>query len=304
MKDTCITSQQLITIAHEHGYGISHTQLSRWHRAGMLPRPRQRASGKARGTQSLYPAYTGEQLLLLCTLRTHERRLSTLAWRLWWNGYPVDLSIIRERVRIAATWLSRTQAALISLQATAQNDDEQWVDWLEQFATCTLAYKPLRRARKRIGRADFPTFMRILTEIVTGTFEGYNTAYDAVEVMNEWRIMGRGSGCDERFLRDDENVRHYIGHVVIPLFERVSLWAKMRLWEQVEPLASDFELMQARDAIHTMNVALHENVAYSRLHSLNYPTWKIALYDVLQTDNVIEQAELLTLWLAFAKSRR
>lgn len=78
----------------------------------------------------------------------------------------------------------------------------------------------------------------------------------------------------------------------------------MRLWEQVEPLASDFELMRARDAIHTMNVALHENVAHSRPRSLNYPTWKIALYDVLRTDNVMEQAELLTLWLAFAKSRK
>ncbi|HEY7418141.1 MAG TPA: hypothetical protein VH593_23380, partial [Ktedonobacteraceae bacterium] len=76
------TSGALLTLAQHHGYIVSPTQLVRWHRAGLLPRPRQIPLKEARGTCSLYPRGTGEQLLLLCELKTSERRFSHLAWQL------------------------------------------------------------------------------------------------------------------------------------------------------------------------------------------------------------------------------
>jgi hypothetical protein len=100
------SSQHLLLLAHEHGYEVSATQLTRWHRVGLLPRPRQQAMGRARGTQTLYPPGTGEQLLFLCASRLHQHSLTLLAWRLWWAGYPVSLTVIRQRLQRAAARLS------------------------------------------------------------------------------------------------------------------------------------------------------------------------------------------------------
>src|SRR5579871_2871656 len=89
------TSAELLRLARQQGSPISAFQLVRWHRAGLLPRPQQQPLAAARGTRSLYPPGTGEQLLLLCSLRTRERRLAHLAWQLWLAGYHVDDRIIR-----------------------------------------------------------------------------------------------------------------------------------------------------------------------------------------------------------------
>src|SRR5258708_11154308 len=99
-------SRLLVNLAHEHGYEVSATQLGRWHRAGLLPRPKQQAMGKAQGSQSLYPPGTSEQLLALCALRSHERRFSHLACQPWWARYPVDLQIISRYVHETAARLS------------------------------------------------------------------------------------------------------------------------------------------------------------------------------------------------------
>src|SRR5258708_33835896 len=72
------------------GFGVSATQLSRWHREGLLPRPRQRSMGRGKGTQSVYPAGTCSQLLALCKIRNQTRLLGRVGWHLWWKGFPVD----------------------------------------------------------------------------------------------------------------------------------------------------------------------------------------------------------------------
>jgi hypothetical protein len=75
-------SADVLTLARQQGYSLSALQLVRWHRAGLLPRPQQQPLKAARGTCSLYPPGTGEQVLLLCSLHPRERRLAHLAWQL------------------------------------------------------------------------------------------------------------------------------------------------------------------------------------------------------------------------------
>ncbi len=92
----------LIEAAASLGYAITPAQVARWHRAGLLPRPAQRSLGRGRGTETVYPAGTSVQLVALCQMKDEERRLDRLAFRLWWDGFPVDPEVIKEFLKVVA----------------------------------------------------------------------------------------------------------------------------------------------------------------------------------------------------------
>ena len=77
------------------GYGVTPLQLARWHRAGLLPKPRQHPLGRGRGTETRYPPGTLLQVVALCRLREEERRLDRLAFQLWWEGFSIDVGLVR-----------------------------------------------------------------------------------------------------------------------------------------------------------------------------------------------------------------
>ncbi len=317
------SGKHLLTLASEHGYNVSMQQLARWHRAGLLPRPKQLALGKAQGSQSLYPAGTSEQFLLLCSLRVRERRLSHLAWQLWWSGYPVAFPIIRKHIEHASAQLSQFVQFLVMLKASEDigaetarvsptcfrddicrgdpcglPDSPDSIDIIEQFAAARLNYKPLRHARKRIGRTYFPTFIRMLLDVISGMFEGYDEAYDDVEVMTELRILAKGIGLHELFIRDDTNLNHFLRKRFVPFLQNVSGWIKTLPWEQAVRNASHFELMQVRDDIRNTLLRIEHPFPRSPYLLLTYPTHGIALREILQTATVSEQATILVFWLA------
>ena len=89
---------QVIERASALGYDVSEDQLARWHRAGLLPRPRQRPLGRGRGTETTYPHGTSVQVVAVCQIKDEERRLGRVAFRLWWDGFDVDLAVIREQL--------------------------------------------------------------------------------------------------------------------------------------------------------------------------------------------------------------
>src|SRR6185312_3198062 len=82
-------SAELLARATAAAHHVSETQLARWHRAGLLSRPRRRSLGRGRGTQTLYRAGTGDQLLALCEIHKRHKKLETVGWQLWWRGFPV-----------------------------------------------------------------------------------------------------------------------------------------------------------------------------------------------------------------------
>src|SRR5438445_768462 len=83
-------ADDLIALAKASGFHVTKTQLARWHRAGLLPRPvRRQGLGRGKGTISIYPAGTGTQLLALLVIRTRERGL----------GFTLRARTIRARRR-------------------------------------------------------------------------------------------------------------------------------------------------------------------------------------------------------------
>src|SRR5690242_4377144 len=89
------TTEALIAYLSSHSFPITKTELARWHRAGLIPRTQRHSLGRGRGMISIYPPGTMDQLLALCTIHRSEKRLSYVAWRLWWIGYNVPLPSIR-----------------------------------------------------------------------------------------------------------------------------------------------------------------------------------------------------------------
>src|SRR5439155_6794105 len=90
-----LTERELLEVARQHRYELTPRVLKRWRMEGLIPRPRQiHALGK-RGSGSLYPPESVDQLLAVCELRDRERRFDELRFRLWWEGRWVEAEALR-----------------------------------------------------------------------------------------------------------------------------------------------------------------------------------------------------------------
>jgi hypothetical protein len=251
----------------------------------------------------VYAPVVGEQVLLLCTLWARTRRLRELAWMAWWAGFPVALLAIRVQLRAAATELSGLVAwcILLSLRAEAARiagGSDPLLDAAERLAVARLDSKPVRRARRRIGRDGFVTFVHMLVPLVAGMPLPASATIDRAELLADLRILARGLGLDERFVRRRANLDRYVAPVVAMLMGEVGTWARSCPWEAAIARADDFELLQARD---TLRQALRVGDWQDRIDPRllrEYPLWCGALAVCFRDANPHEQALVLAVWLA------
>lgn len=121
------TREELLDLAKAHGYSVTEHQLARWHREGLLPRPKQRSLGKGHGTQTIYPPGTGKQLLRLCKIHfdDKEKRLLHVGWRLWWEDYEVSFELIRDFLSRVASKVDSGRRSLVDPQ-TGELSESAW----------------------------------------------------------------------------------------------------------------------------------------------------------------------------------
>jgi hypothetical protein len=298
------SSQHLLSLAHEQGYEVSTAQLARWHRAGLLPRPRQQALGRARGTQTLYPPGTGEQLLFLCASRLHQHSLTLLAWRLWWAGYPVSLAVIRQRLQRAAARLSHyvqlflaMKSSAPTVETTAQEVSERMLDDIERLSRVRLKSKLLHRIRKRVGKDYFPTFLRVLLDIASGTFGDHALNYDEAARMTELLVLSKGLGFDNQFIKDNANITHYISGILVPFLEQLSADICSHDLDQMLQLIPDFELLQARDDLRMLLRGGEYAMLYQKQLARHYPVWSIILQQIFESLDIADQALFFVIWI-------
>lgn len=292
-------STELLTRARQHGYPLSATQLVRWHRAGLLPRPQQRPLKAARGTRSLYPPGTGEQVLLLCSLRTQERRLAHLAWQLWLRGYRVEYGIIRMQLYQATARLSHWMHWLADVkQAVSQHDAEQVLDLFERYAEGPLHLQPLRRIRKRIGRAHFSTFLSRLLELAMEDGNERANVDDEHERQLDLRILARGLGLEKRFVNRQDALEYYLGQFLIPRLRWFFRWVQEIHWEELLDRVTDFEVLQARDELRTWLMRQGNARPYRDQLPADYPRWEIDFQEIFRALSTTDQAVVLVAWLA------
>lgn len=185
------TREQLLALAASSGHRVTEHQIVRWHREGLLPRPRQRSLGRGRGTETVYPTGTGEQLLALCAIHAEERRLDHVAWRLWWAGYDIPTERVRGLMEHAVADWDRHVPGLTSPDTGYLSDEA--IGLLEEHAEGRLA-PPLSGARRRVGKERFSSFLSVMLEALSGGFGGFLPEPTGKPEEEERRIVERGLG--------------------------------------------------------------------------------------------------------------
>jgi hypothetical protein len=88
------TLAQVLRYARLRGYLTSRPQIRRYQQSGLIPKPKQVGRGRGRGSETIYPSETGEQLVA-ARKALKSRSLSTARWRLWWDGRNVQPEVVK-----------------------------------------------------------------------------------------------------------------------------------------------------------------------------------------------------------------
>ena len=292
-------STEVLLLAQQKGYALSAHQLVRWHRAGLLPRPQQYPLKSTRGTCSLYPPGTGEQVLLLCSLRERERRLAHLAWQLWLAGYRVEDRLIRTQLQQAVMRISHWMQWIADVKhVLSGHDGEQALDQIERYAEGPLRLQPLRRVRKRIGRAYFSTFLLRLLDLTMEEESERVSMADDHERQLDMRILARGIGLEKRFVGKKEALNSYLVGFLLPRLRWFFRWSQALDWQELLEHVTAFEVLQTRDDLRSW-LMRQGNGRRSRDQLPNeYPIFEIDFQEIFQALSTADQALVLVIWLA------
>ena len=293
-------STEVLALARQQGYPLSAHQLVRWHRAGLLPRPKLHPLKGARGTCSLYPPGTGEQLLLLCSLHERERRLAHLAWQVWLAGYRVEYRIIRTQLQQAAVRISRWLQWFADFkQDLSQHGAEQALDRIEHYAEGPLPLPALRRMRKRVGRAHFSTFLSRLLDLAMENDDERASSTDEHERQLDLRILARGLGLSKRFVSRKEALEDYLVGYLLPHLRWFFRWSQKLDWEEVVEHVTAFEVLQVRDDLRSWLMRLGNARHSHEWLPKEYPRWEMDFQELFSALSTADQALVLVVWLAW-----
>lgn len=196
-----VTEAELLAHLHRRDKDFTKTQLAYARRSRLLPAPRQRSLGRGRGTETVYPAGAIEHLEALVDARRKYRTNERVAWALWWRGHQIHEDLVRPLLKQQASGLD-CEIHKLRLVLNEQTDPDlsaQWQRWLYEDGLVPIADPALRQMRKRVGSARFPTLLRVIAEVVRGTFEGFSQdpvfAYDNDQhVPEEAKILEKALG--------------------------------------------------------------------------------------------------------------
>jgi hypothetical protein len=184
MSDRWEIKDELLAVAAAAGFEVSEAQLARWHRAGLLPRPQVRSLGRARGTQSLYPAGTSKRLIRVAEVHAREHRLGYAAWRLWWEDGGRLSKPARELLEAVAAKFDSDRAELAEVWDADQRGEEQAqqkIDELYRVAEEARLEPPLSEVRGRMGKESFARLLPLLVELGLGRLSGWDNNAEASE---------------------------------------------------------------------------------------------------------------------------
>jgi len=155
--------KNILAMAKSRGYNVSSDQLNRWHRVGLLPRPRQVLLGR-RGSKTVYPDGSADQVIEICRIHEKERRLAYVAWQLWWNGFEVKLGTVRDFIQRSAKTIDEGRRKYYWLNSETVKRE------IEASGEARFENKVIRKARKRIGKSRLPSFLETMLAVATGQY--------------------------------------------------------------------------------------------------------------------------------------
>ena len=168
-----ISAQNLIQKAADEGFLISYSQLARWHREGLLPKPERTFKGRGQGSESFYPEWTFDQLIHLCQLQKEHRSLDDVTWALWWRGYEIDPTHWKKELFNAAAFVDRFVAEVRERDEGRWEIKEDILDRLPEFSSMPTKNKLFRQIRRRLRSDGMEALLYIVLKVVAGQFEGF-----------------------------------------------------------------------------------------------------------------------------------
>ncbi len=287
--------QDLLEVAKSHGYEVTADQLVRWHRAGLLPRPRQRSKGKKQGTQSLYPTGTGDQLSALCEIHIGqgEKRLDYVAWRLWWQGYDVSIERVRRLLCSVAEWFDGMARTLRSGGKLADSGWEQ----AAEYRTRRLKFPGLARARRELGPDWFEALLVKMLQVVSGTYWGPYPRARQADLEQEQDILERGFGIDR--VLDALNAQEHrpSAHTVLSSLADESALFREHTFREAAVMSTDGELEETRDRVRDLFIVLGLVLANAEIVLGPQCSDLVPVGETIQDMDPGEQAMLVLLWL-------
>jgi hypothetical protein len=255
-----MTREDLLDLVEDRGYAVTEPQLARWHRAGLISRPKQRSLGRGHGTQTIYPLGTEEHLIRLCEIHLGEgvKRLPHVGWQLWWEGYAVSFDLVRAFLRHIATTVDEQLKDLLDAE-TNTISDEKWKELVEGSSTARLD-KPVRGMRRRVGRDRMPTLMSIMLEVNTGLYEAFQVG--AVEGLEEddsdAQLVLRAVGLDRGGRDQQTSEGSSIGEGLEVTLEKASKVLREHTLCEAADVATDQELLRSRDQMRLILQAVQQ----------------------------------------------
>ena len=152
------------------GFEVSIPQLHRWQRLRLLPRPRQEGLGRHKGSKTLYPPGTSDQVVALCARLAKQRSLQAAAWTLWWDGFRIEEPVVRGLISRQLDRLFAVQREVDRLDDPHAPEDgrNNLLDLLDQTERAQRLAPLVGRMRRRIGKRQMPTLMRIMFSTIAG----------------------------------------------------------------------------------------------------------------------------------------
>jgi len=276
---------EVIAEAAARGFTVTESQLVRWHREGLLPPigeaiPR-RFLGRGRGSETVYPPDTGSQVVALCQALAEKRKLSHAGWQLWWRGYTVAPSFVRDPLEDA---LKELEGFLAFVRGNGGLSD-RLIDELNAHPTTPLVGK----IRRRVGAAAFRRFTRVGIQVLEGTFTDWNN--------EDRRAVEKGLRLDDARETSIPVVRALVPTSITSLVRDLSKGLNVRQLRAALEAATDADIATARDEIQA-TLTVVENVLSMLELFLDKGKFLRALLPTHETLSDDDQPLFLLTWLA------
>ncbi len=150
---------------------VTKDQVVRWRREGLLPKDVEQDSDY-HGSVVRYPKGTCAQIRAAACLFNEKNRVSYVGLRLWRRGFAVDEKHWRPRLRLLGRSTDRLLWVLQWLRARYDRDD-QGATLPERAAQRPMSNIIMSRVVGRLRGEDLAIFLRVLADIGTGQFDGF-----------------------------------------------------------------------------------------------------------------------------------
>jgi hypothetical protein len=157
--------------------GATMDKLPRWRREGLLSREIDWRPQAYHGSAVRYPKGTCAQIRAIAALFKEKDRAKCVGLQLWRQSFPVDDKYWRPQLQRSARLLDRMIPLLMRLVRRFDRDERD----RSFYDDAAKRLQPvngivLSRIKGRIDSQEMPTVLRVIGDIGTGEFDGFETS--------------------------------------------------------------------------------------------------------------------------------